>query len=273
MTLRISWSGLRTHEECKQKGYLKRTGNKAKLTDTRMYFPGTVTDRVVRDWLANDPESHPGAMPGMVEEIMERERQTILAEGDNLKWRDANDRLSVLKDCKEAVTKIEADLNEFVLPYKYDVDFKFQAPLMLPHPDGGMDQVLLIGYMDIIVKRELPDGSAQWYVYDVKHTKDEGYWRKTGAQVGFYDLASLIMFGQNLEEAALLQPLCKETYKDIPLNGESRSQLYQRIIGMATDNWLNDHTPRVDNTKCGYCEVKNACSKFQPIAGTKRVAF
>jgi len=264
------------HEECKQKGYLKRTGKKASLSNTRMYFPGTVTDRVVRDWLSNDPYSNPGAMPGMVEEIMERERQVILDEGDTMKWKDTADRLSVLEDCKKAVTRIEKDLEQYVLPYDYDVDFKFQAPLMLPHPDGGMDTVLLIGFMDIIVRRTMPDGSFQWGVYDVKHTKDESYWRKTGAQIGFYDLSCFVMFGQNITEAALLQPLCKETYKPIPLNRDSRAQLNQRILGMATDLWMDDRTPRVDNKLCTYCEVKHACSKFEPVIdknGKKRISF
>lgn len=51
MVMRISWSQLRTHEECKQRGFLQRTGHKSVLDNQRVFFPGTVTDRVVRDWL------------------------------------------------------------------------------------------------------------------------------------------------------------------------------------------------------------------------------
>lgn len=272
MTLRISWSGLRTHEECKQKGFLTRTGKKATLEDTRNFFPGNVTDRVVRDWLNGDPEHNQGMMPEMVAAVIDREREKILSDGGVMKWKDREDRSRVEKDCIEAVTKIEPALLKYVVPFEYQPDFKFQAPVTLPHPDGGMESVLLIGFMDIIVR----DDKGRWWVWDVKHTRDDGYWRKTVGQLGFYDLAVELMFGQPTIRTGLLQPLCKKPVLPYAPSQDSRSQLMQRVVGMANDIWRDDKTPRVDNTLCTWCPVRHACSKFAPVVqedGKRRISF
>jgi hypothetical protein len=265
-TLRISWSGLRTHEECKQRGYLQRTGKKAKLGDTRAFFAGTVTDRVVRDWLENDPEDNAGRMPSMVESIMERERDLIHEEGGVMKWKDREDRSRVLAECIKAVQIIEPDLQKLVLPFQYQADFGFKAPIVLPHPDGSMETVVLNGFMDILVYDEELN---EWRVYDVKHTKDDSYWRKTVGQLAFYDTALAVLFGQPSSTTALLQPLCKETVKTYAVSAPERSQIMQRIVGMADDVWREDRTPRADMTLCNWCSVKHACTKFTPVQSGK----
>ena len=151
--LRISWSKLRSHMECKQKGHLQRAGKGATLENQRVFFPGTVTDRVVRDWLAGDPYNNPGLMPHMVETVIEREQKLIEEEGKRLIWKDAGDRDAILRECQKAVTIIEPSLNNKVLPYDYDVDFSFKAPVQAPHPAGHLETVILNGFMDIIVRR------------------------------------------------------------------------------------------------------------------------
>lgn len=279
MTLRISWSGLRTHEECKQKGYLTRTGKKAPLDNTRIFFAGNVTDRVVREWLNNDPEHNIGMMPEMVEPMVDSHREKILAgdpekgvEPGVMRWKNRGDREDVIRDCIEAVTKIEPSLLKYVVPFEYQPDFKFEAPVEIPHPNGGTETILLIGYMDILVR----DDKERWWVWDVKHTRDDSYWRKTIGQLGFYDLAVELLFGQPTIRTGLLQPLCKKRELPYAVNPESRVQLMQRIIGMATDIWRDEKTPRVDNTLCNYCPVKHACSKFAPVVrsdGKRRIKF
>jgi hypothetical protein len=266
----ISWSALRTHEECKQKGFLQRTGKKATLNDTRVFFPGTVTDRVVRDWLANTdihPSDNLGAMPGMVSEIMDRERE-LINEGDSgvMVWKNKGDRAEVEKQCIEAVTKIEPALLKFVVPYEYMADFRFKAPLRLPHPAGGTELVVLNGYMDIIVK----DDKGRFWVWDVKHTRDSSYWKKTAGQIGFYDLAVEIMFGQPTIRSGLLQPLALPIVKPIPTDADARSVTMSRIASMATDVWMGNKEPRRDNKECGFCQVKHACSKWQPTKSGDR---
>lgn len=259
------------HEECKQKGYLTRTKQRAVLGDQRIFFPGNVTDRVVRDWLKSD-NPQPGEMPDMVSGIMERERQLILL-GDpdkdrppgKMSWKDSQDRNRVEKECIEAVTKIEPDLLKYVLPFDYDADFSFTAPVTVPHPDGGMETVYLVGYMDIIVR----DKRGQWWVFDVKHTKDSGYWRKTVAQLTFYDLAVLLMFGQPTKGTALFQPLATPTKHPHQVTEQARNELMQRFMNLAWDRFMDDRTPREDRKPCGFCDVKHACTVFQPVRDSK----
>lgn len=265
--LRISWSSLRAHIECKQKGMLQRGGYRAKMENQRVFFPGTVTDRVVRDWLLQEPEKNPGLMPEMVESIMKREADLIEEGNGKLIWKDKGDMDAVLRECIEAVTKIEPSLNQMVLPYEYDVDFRFKAPLMAPHPLGGTQKILLNGAMDIIVR----DSQKRVAVWDVKHTRNNDYWKKTRGQLSFYDLASMIMFGQHTFAVGLLQPLCDQRVKPFQLDAQDRSSLMQHVLGMANDVWKEDFEPTTDPNECYFCNVKHACSKFKPVnAGTDR---
>lgn len=261
----VSWSSLRAHMECRQKGHLQRTGKKATMENQRVFFPGTVTDRVVRDWLAGDPYNNPGLMVDMVESFVQREQDNIEAEGKKLYWKDAGDRDNIILECQKAVRIIEPDLERLVLPYEYDVDFKFRAPMMAPHPDGTMQSILLIGYMDIIVKQ----AENVWAVWDVKHTKDNQYWKKTRGQLSFYDLAVDIMFGAPTSEVGLLQPLCTEPVRKFVLEEEDRTILETHVLRMATDIWKENIEPNAPISACYYCNVKHACSRFAPKNGNR----
>lgn len=273
MTLRVSWSSLRTHEECKQRGKLQRQGKRNTIDNQRVFFPGTVTDRVVRDWLLNNPEQNMGAMPDMVESIVTREKDIIAEEGGAMVWKDRSDRAQVIKDCREAVEKIEPSLVKYVLPFEYQVDFRFKAPVTVPNARTKQQEaIVLIGAMDILVK----DNNGRFAVWDVKHTRDDGYWRKTSGQLSFYDLAVKIMFGSGTSITGLLQPLCKLPVKPVTLDINSRTQLMTRVVRMANDIWADNLPPRTDNSYCGFCNVKHACTKFQPVLradGSKRIAF
>lgn len=249
--------------ECRQKGYLQRAGKGAVLENQRAFFPGTVTDRVVRDWLAGDPYSNPKVMPDMVESIVIREQENIEKEGKQLRWKSDKDRDSIIKDCQEAVTKIEPSLNKLVLPYEYDVDFSFKAPIRIPHPAGHVETVILNGFMDIIVRRD----KDAWAVYDVKHTKDNQYWKKTRGQLSFYDLAVDVMFGQGTFEVGLLQPLCKETERMFVLEEPERAILLKHVHDMCVDIWTKNFDPNAPVDACFYCNVKHACSRFTPVNG------
>lgn len=263
----LSWSRLRSHVECKQKGYLQRAGKGAKLANQRAFFPGTVTDRVVRDWLADDPYNNPGIMPDMVEAIMAREQKAVEEDGKKLIWKDPDDKNSILKDCREAVTNIEESLNKLVLPYEYDVDFSFKAPMTVPTPDGSTVTVVLNGFMDIIVRQ----AEDRWAVYDVKHTKDNGYWRKTRGQLSFYDLAVDEMFSNPTFEVGLLQPLCTQREKMFELTEEDRTILLKNVIDMVADIYNENFEPTAPIGACFMCNVKHACSRFTPVNGSKRV--
>lgn len=279
VTLRLSWSQLRNHEECKQKGYLSRSRKRATLANTRNFFPGTVTDRVVRDWLLRE-DKEPGQMVGMVEEIMDREKRFII-EGDpatgkepegTLIWRDSQDQKRVLEECKDAAEKIEPSLLKYVVPFEYQVDLRFKAPMDIPHPSGGTETVLLIGAMDILVR----DRRGQYWVFDVKHTRDDYYYRKTIGQLTYYDLAVELMYGQPSAGTALFQPLCKKPEYPHKATPQARSELSQRLVLFARDIWNEDHTPKTDRSGCGFCDYKHACEAFKPVIdpkGNKRVSF
>lgn len=279
VTLRLSWSQLRNHEECKQKGYLSRTRKRATLANTRNFFPGTVTDRVVRDWLLRE-DKEPGQMPLMVEEIMAREERFI-TEGDptsghdpegQLVWRDSQDKKRVLEECKEAAKLIEPSLMKYVVPFEYEVDKRFKAPLDIPHPAGGTETVILIGAMDILVR----DNRGRYWIFDVKHTRDDYYWRKTIGQLTYYDLAVELMYGEPAAGSALFQPLCKKPEHPHKATAQARSELQQRLVMFASDIWREDRAPKKNRAGCGFCDYKHACEAFQPVidrSGNKRVSF
>lgn len=258
--IRVSWSALRSHTECKQKGHLQRTGHKASMENQRVFFPGTVTDRVVRDWLADDPYSNPNVMPKMVEATVLREQEAIEKKGKQLRWKNDKDRDDIIEECQEAVTRIEPSLNELVLPYEYDVDFGFKAPMDVPTPGGGETTLLLMGFMDIIVRR--PEN--RWAVYDVKHTKDDYYWKKTRGQLSFYDLAVGLMFESETFEVGLLQPLCTKPEKLFQLSEDDRAILLSQVISMSDDIYRQNYEPTAAPSECYGCNVKHACSRFTP---------
>lgn len=269
--LKISWSSLRTHETCKQRGFQNRQGRGGKLVDQRAFFAGNVTDRIVRNWLLNDPKDHLGEMPGMVSDQIGASQQEAADEGGVVRWRHASDQKEVEAQCRLAVERLEPVLMKLVVPYRYTPDFKFTAPLNLPHPMGGTEQVLIRGAMDILVQ----DDNDQFQIWDVKHTLDNNYWKKTASQLTFYDLAIRMLFNQKTTKAGLLQPLCDEPVRAFEISDEWRAQILQRVSGMASDIWRGDNAPRNDMNECHFCNVRHACSKFSPtmIDGKRRVSF
>jgi hypothetical protein len=263
--LRVSWSQLRTFEECKQKGQLYRSDRRPAISNSRNFFPGTVTDLVVRDWLANDPQDHMGEMPKMVLETMKTALAEEQSRGRVVIFKHEKDWDEIYQDCIEAVTNIEPLLVQHVLPNDYMVDFRFRAPLGIPNAQDELEYIQLVGAMDIITRS--PEG--EWAVWDVKHTRDKNYWRKTVGQLGFYDLAVFAMFEADAKTVGLLQPLCPEPFLPYSLDDTRRSQLLQRVIAMAQDIWAGVDTPNGSPSACSFCDVKFACSKFKPIPGLK----
>lgn len=272
LLIRLSWSQLRTADECKQKRFLTVSGSRKEARDQRLFLPGNVTDRVVREWLKNDPKGNVGAMPGMVSATLDKIREEILSKGERVAWKpDLNDRKNIERDCIEAVKKIEPTLLRHVVPFEYEADFRFDAPLILPRRDGTKELINLIGYMDIIVRGD--DGQIR--VFDVKHTKDSSYWRKTVGQLTFYDLAVMLLFKTKTSQTALFQPLCPKDVYPYLVTDQARSEMFQRVVRVVNDIWDGDNAPNDHNKFCGYCDVRMACSKFAPVLkdGKKRVSF
>lgn len=178
-----------------------------------------------------------------------------------------------MEQCREAARILEPILLKYVVPYQFQVDYRFKAPLRVEDPRGGFVDVLLIGAMDILVYMPERDAFA---IYDVKHTKDNGYWRKTMGQLNFYDLVVELTEGQASKALALFQPLATPTIKPIALTENMKTELLQQINGFVIDVVRDDLPPNQDSRSCRYCDFKHACTKFTPtiaLDGTKRLAF
>lgn len=256
--LRLSWSRIRLHEECPEKGKHIAAGRRSKVADYRTFFPGTVTDRCMRRWLEQEhPE--PGWMAAQVARVMDEEEAASRDNGDGIvKWRHASDRAEVRASCIKAVTRLEADLRVLLNldgePHDWQPAPRFEVPIALPRPDGTKVQILLTGEIDLLVRT--PVGLEVW---DLKTTRDDQYWRKCLGQLLFYEIA---MWGQGhgwAVRSGLLQPLCAETMPEFRFTADDRLAMFQRIQKVAFDI-LDGRLDPKPQPGCKYCDVRHACS-------------
>lgn len=261
--INVSWSQLRTWEDCKQKAYLYRKGMRSAASDIRMFFPGTVVDRIMRDWLyQNPPES--GYMVSQVAKMMDTEEQNSLESGSGIvRWKNQADRANVAKVCTELLTRLEPILQQLVLPHDYEPAKRFKVPLDIPGPFNEKISITMNGEMDLLVREQGTD----WCVYDLKATANDSYWRKTVMQLVFYDLAVRASMGKYSTKLALIQPLCKEPIVMIEPTEQLRSELVGRIINYVHSRAKEDYAPKEDTSGCSYCDVRFACLAFRPVNG------
>lgn len=265
----ISWSSLSAHRECKQRSHLLRQGKRSNVFDIRQFFHGTVVDRASREYLDEEANQYPGFMAESIVRIMDREEQAAIDTGDGIvKWRSSTDRADVLALCIEAADKLEPLLNSLILPRKYQTAFRFKVPLRIPYLDGTQTTIRLIGEMDYLTWFQ---DSSHYEIHDLKVTRDDQYWRKTIAQLVFYDIAVFADKGHFTKRVGLIQPLCKKKTIDFEVTNQQRVEMMQSIINMAHDIWKKDHSLRPDTTKCGFCIVKHSCERYKMKDG--RISF
>lgn len=251
---------------------LKNQGKGSKVADIRIYFPGTVADRVMRRWLDQD-SPQPGQMQAWVAQILEAEEQAALATGDGrVRWKHVGDKAEVLAAVTECVTKLEPLLARFVLPYNYEPAVRFRVPLVIPFLDGTPQRIWLVGEMDLLVGWEVP-GARQHAIWDLKMTRDNSYWRKTAGQLSFYELVVFAWTGAYPVVSGLIQPLCDEPYKLFEFPDEDRRVLFGDVARYASAVWRKDFPLRPDPDKCPFCDTRHACPRYQPIPGTHRVPW
>lgn len=270
--LRLSWSRVRTHEECHQKNYLQMSGHRSPISDIRGYFHGTVADMAMRRWL-DQPVQEPGWMEAHVDEILAKSEKDALETGDGaVRWKHAADRAEVREFCHEVVKGLEPILYERVVPFDFQPAVRFEVPLTIPYLDGTPRQILLVGEMDILVRS--PDGFRVW---DLKATRDNDYWKKTQAQLVFYEVAVKGMRGPDGElllakgewpvESGLIQPACNVPVMPFTFTAEDRRQLMGRVVKTATDLWRGDRSPKAGTAGCAVCNVRHACINYAPKRG------
>lgn len=259
--IRISWSGLRAHADCRQKSYLIRSGKRSKAADLRLFFHGMVVDKAMVDWLLN-PNRSAGDMKAAVDGLIDSVAQEAVDSGDGVvRWRHRGDRAELREFCIELVDKLEPILHERILPHPFEVRRRFTVPVTMPYLDGTPTTVLLTGEMDLLVQH---DG---WVVWDLKGTRDNDYWRKVLGQLVFYDLATLALHGEPSRLTGLIQPMCNQPVVEFELNNDQRTVMWTRIQAMAEDIWRENNECKKTTGGCNWCEVKHACPRYQPDSG------
>lgn len=254
--IKISWSALRTHAECRQKSHLLRSGKRARLQNLRGYYHGMVVDKAMVDWLA-DPHRAPGEMAARIDDLIDSVAEEARATGDGIvRWRGSDDRQYLRDFCVELVVKLEPLLRQHVLPYPHQIRKRFTVPVSMPYLDGSKATVLLTGEMDLLVEDQ------GWVVWDLKGTQDNSYWRKVLGQLVFYDLAVLCLYHTPTRLTGLIQPMCRQPLMRFPINQQLRTVMWTRIQAMANDIWRANHACKTDTSGCSWCEVKHACARF-----------
>ena len=108
--------------------------------------------------------------------------------------------------------------------------------------------------------------------WDLKVTRDDQYWRKTVAQLVFYDIVCWCLFGVPSVEAGLLQPMVEDRpYISFAPLEQDRTEMYTRIVKVAHDILRNDDRPKEGTQGCSYCETRNACVRYRTEPGTNQV--
>jgi len=226
------------------------------MRDIRIFFPGTVVDRVMRQWLEAE-EQVPGAMPGMVDAVFDREEQTAQETGDGVaRWKNITDRLETREKCRECVRRLEPILFERVVPYEYQVAAWFETKVLIPY-QGQQRELVLKGEMDLLVRK--PEGLV---IDDLKMTENTEYWRQTFPQLTFYGIACAAMQLGWPVACSLIQPMCPQQVVPFTFAQDHYTEMWSRIVRAAELWWSGDHRPKAGNDGCGYCPAKNACPKF-----------
>ena len=259
--LRLSWSMLRTQEECRQKAALMREGKRNPAKNLRNFYHGMVVDAVMVRWL-RDPV--PGAMPGMVDAQIQAGIDKARDDGDGVvRWRHADDRTQVRDYCVELVTRLEPLLDKHVLPWPHESALRFTETVKIPYLDGTPTEVDLVGEMDLLVHHD--DGPV---VLDLKGTADNQYWRRVIGQLVFYDLAVIARLRRRTHQVGLIQPMCELRTVGLSVTEDMRRDLYGRLTRMAQQIWSADRRCKDGTAGCTWCEVRHACTRYAPAATT-----
>lgn len=263
----VSWSKLKTWSHCHQKAWLQSSHKKSPSFNTRVFIRGTVTDRILRDWIQN-PDREANVMPGMVDEFVELCQQEQKDQGTGIvRWKHANDKDEVIVWCKELLRRVEPIMQELVTPYfpNVEADKRLSAIITIPGLQGEPRKVKLIGILDLLIDH--PDLLA---VYDLKATENENYYRQTIMQLVFYHMMVAATYGKVPSKTALIQPMCKEQIKSLVITDKHVLDLTKHIMDYAHSVWRDEHDPKESDAGCmTFCDVRHACEKFKKNADGK----
>lgn len=268
---RVSWSGLRRWEECRQKHLLTITRKTAAIEDGRNFLQGTVTDRIMRAWLEASGEGP--SMASMVDEYFQR-----YAFDDPeyvIKWRGPNDPFIAKNTVRDAVRQLEPLLREHVLPHEYQPELSFNVPIDVPAPwgEGKFVTVELVGGIDVVVRRGAGKRRA-FDLWDLKVTANDDYYRKVLGQLKFYGLVMETLTGQPPERVGLLQPLAKDKAPTYHFTDADRLEMVQRVTRMVHGMIAKEWDPKVQpDDECKWCSARGACPLFSTPIEEVRGSF
>ncbi len=266
--LTVSWSGLRAHEECRQRTKLVRAGHRSPVQDLRNFYHGMVVDQIMRRWLA-DPLHPPGGMQTMVDTYIDAEAERAQAAGEGIvRWRHAGDKDDVRQFCVELCERLEPILRDLILPHVSYTARRFRVPMTVPYLDGTPTTITLIGEIDLLVARA--DGERM--IWDLKATRDDSYYRKVMGQLCFYDVAINAVHGKSPVTAGLIQPMCAEPVLEFAFTEDDRRQLLARVLRMVDDIWRDNAPLTTATSRCPKCDVRHACPRFTSLASSLRSA-
>jgi hypothetical protein len=252
---------------------LKTEGKAAAVTDIRVYFPGTVVDRTMRWWL-DQPSPEPGQMAARVAEIMGEEEVTAKETKDGIvRWKSPTDKQEVLETCIECVTRLEPILYQVAIPYDYEPALRFRVPMVIPYLDGMPQRIWLVGEIDLLTGKEDPVEGRWHEIWDLKMTKDNGYWRKSVGQLLFYDLAVRIMAGHYPMQSGLIQPMCTERKLTFLFTEEERRELLTHVMRYCSAVWSGSQRPNPSPGLCGRCDTRHACPIYALAPGSHRAPW
>jgi hypothetical protein len=265
--LRLSWSHLRSHDECPAKYPLMRKA-RSPYQDIRNFFHGNVVDLLMRRWLDQDnPE--PGWMATQVDLLFEEAEQIAKDTGDGIvRWKGLNDKAETLQFCRDLVVRLEPILVKYALPFDYHPAVRFEVPVSVPYFDGSMREIALIGEMDLKVR----DGEGRYAVWDLKATRDDQYYKKVLGQLAFYALAVRAEHGQLPVITGLIQPMCTQPVLPVTVDAAAVRQMASRITKTAHDIWAGRLAPKADDAGCSWCDVQRVCPKFKRRPGRVSLA-
>lgn len=262
--LEVSWSKLKAFEHCKQKAWLQGRGFKSPSSNTRVFFRGTVADRILRSWI-QDPNRQLGQMPDMVDDFIELCEQEQKDNGSGIvRWKHATDKEESAAWCRALLELTEPIILEHVLPFYPHVqaDEHLKAYVEIPGLDGNPRTIKMRGILDILI-----DSPETIRIYDLKATENESYWKQTIMQLVFYHLLLKHGYEKVADVSALIQPMCREQIKYININHEHELNLMQKVIQYAHSVWKEDFAPKESDAGClSWCEVSHACEKFKKNA-------
>lgn len=215
----ISWTQLRSRYERRGR---KQSAAGISPSMVKAFYAGNVADRMMRAWLRDPSRTNTTTL---VDEAMESAAIAHQHEGRPVRWQSAAEQQRVRERCLLLANRLIPILTELVLPHSWQAPLSFRAPVTIPV--GGADtEITLVGELDLLMTTRQGDH----YIYDLKMTENNTYWRSTCGQLVFYDIAMSLILGKSSKATGLIQPLCSPPILEFSIGTQERREMWSHII-------------------------------------------